>query len=65
MPSKCSIPLNMVMEKVRIAYKTRHATWYGLSVSNTDFGLFGDDTAVSPCDTDLRQNTEKQFMNYV
>ena len=23
------------------------------------------DTAVSPCDTDLRQNTEKQFMHYV
>ena len=43
----------------------RHATWYGLSVSNTDFGLFWDDTAVSPCDTDLRQNTEKQLMNYV
>ena len=33
------------------------------TVSNTDFGLFGDDTAVSRCDTDLRQITEKQFMN--
>ena len=41
----------------------RHATWYGLSVSNTDFSLFLDDTAVSRCDTDLRQITEKQFMN--
>ena len=38
----------------------RHATWYGLSVSNTDFGLFWDDTAVSRRDTDLRQITEKQ-----
>ena len=38
-----------------------HATWYGLS--NTDFGLFRDDTAVSCCDTDLRQITEKQFMS--
>ena len=41
----------------------RHATWYGLSVSNTDFGLFWDDTAVSRCDTDFRQIPEKQFMN--
>ena len=41
----------------------RHTTWYGLSVSNTDFGLFRDDTAVSRYDTDLRQITEKQFMN--
>ena len=44
---------------------SRHATWYGLSVSNTDFGLFWDDTAVSRCDTDLRQITEKQFLNNV
>ena len=43
----------------------RHATWYGVFVSNTDFGLFWDDTAVSHCDTDLKQITEKQFMNYV
>ena len=41
----------------------RHATWYGLSVSNTDFGLFSDDTVVSQRDTDLEQITEKQFMN--
>ena len=41
----------------------RHATWYGLSVSNTDFGRFGADTAVSRCDTDLRQIIEKQFRN--
>ena len=41
----------------------RHATWYGLSVSNTDFGLFWDDTAVSRCDTDLRQITDKQCMD--
>ena len=41
----------------------RHATWYGLSVFNTDFGLFLDDTAISQRDTDLRQITEKQFMN--
>ena len=47
----------------RLLLCSRHATWYGLSVSNTDFGLFWDDTAVSRCDTDLRQITEKQFMN--
>ena len=40
-------------------------TWYGLSVSNTDFGRFSDDTAISRGDTDLRQITEKQFMNNV
>ena len=44
---------------------SRHATWYGLSVSNTDVGLFWDDTAVSRCDTDLRQITSKQFLNNV
>ena len=41
----------------------RHVTWYGLSVSNMDVGLFWDDTAVSRCDTDLRQITEKQFIH--
>ena len=49
--------------KIEYAPQTRHATWYGLSVSNTDFGLFSDNTAVSRCDTDLEQITEKQFMN--
>ena len=46
-----------------VSHSSRHATWYGLSVSNTDVGLFLDDTAVSRCDTDLRQITEKQFFN--
>ena len=48
---------------INLMTNTRHATWYGLSVSNTDSGRFWDDTAVSRCDTDLRQITEKQFMN--
>ena len=52
-----------LMLKIGNLTKNRHATWYGLSVSNTDFGLFWNDTAVSPCDTDLEQITEKQFMN--
>ena len=37
----------------------RHATWYGSSISNTDFCLFWDDTAVSRWDTDFRQLTGK------
>ena len=51
----CAVPLLLSIH--------RHVTWYGLSVSNTDFGLFWADTAVSRCDTGLRQITEKQFMN--
>ena len=42
-----------------------HATWYGLSVSNTDFGRFLADTAVSRYDTDLRQITEKTIYEFV
>ena len=43
-----------MFETTVVLTMVRHATWYGLSVSNTDFGLFWDDTAVSPCDTVIR-----------
>ena len=36
----------------------RHATWYRLRVSDTDLGLFWDDTDVLNFDTDWRQIME-------
>ena len=33
--------------------QNRHATWYGLPVSDTDFGDFLSDTAVLHFDTDF------------
>ena len=50
---------------ITIYLPLRHATWYGLSVSNMDLDRFWDDTAVSRCDTDLRQITEKTIYEYV
>ena len=42
----------------------RHATWYRLPVSDTDLGLFWEDTAVSNFDTDWRPIMENNFLRY-
>ena len=43
----------------------RHATWYGLSLSDTDFGGFLSDTAVLRFDKDVNKIYGETIFNHI